>query len=199
MSRSKWADPVLFERASAAPDPHPQGTAAPAFLAVYHRYFDFVWSSAKYLGVGADAIDDVVQEAFMVVYSRLHTLQQPEALRSWIYGIVRRTVSTHHRSNRAKVSLGVWEQARTTHPATPLELAERAAQVDLLASLLAELDEAKREVFVAVELEEMSVPEIAEALEIPLNTAYSRLRAARQNFEERLARRTAREKGDQET
>jgi DNA-directed RNA polymerase specialized sigma24 family protein len=40
----------------------------------------------------------------------------------------------------------------------------------------------------------MTVPEIAEALDIPLNTAYSRLRAARMDFEERLARH-ARDQG----
>jgi RNA polymerase sigma-70 factor (ECF subfamily) len=58
-----------------------------------------------------------------------------------------------------------------------------------LASLLAELDEPKREVFALVEVDEMTVPEAAEVLEIPLNTAYSRLRAARQAFEAALARR----------
>jgi RNA polymerase sigma-70 factor (ECF subfamily) len=176
------------------------GGAVPSFSALYYKYFDFVWSSTKYLGVGPDAIDDVVQEVFMVIHSRLHTQQHPEAMRSWIYGIVRRTVSTHRRSNRARAGLEMrWEQARVVPPATPLQLAELTARVELLSSLLAELDEAKREVFVAAELEEMSVPEIAAALEIPLNTAYSRLRAARQLFEDRLARRTALEKGRQGT
>jgi RNA polymerase sigma-70 factor (ECF subfamily) len=59
-------------------------------------------------------------------------------------------------------------------------------------ALLAELDEPKREVFVLAEVEEMTMPEIASALEIPLNTAYSRLRAARQAFEAALARHDAR-------
>jgi len=43
-----------------------------------------------------------------------------------------------------------------------------------------------------VELDELTVPEIAEILEIPLNTAYSRLRVARQAFEDALARHSAR-------
>ena len=169
------------------------------FLDVYNQYISFVWSSVSRLGVGSDFIDDVVQEVFIVIHARLHTLQQPESMKSWIYGIVRRTVSHHRRSRRAKNGLGEnvahIERARGTGPATPLELTERTAQVELLASLLDELDDAKREVFVAAELEEMTAPEIAEALEIPLNTAYSRLRAARQAFEERLARRVASEKG----
>jgi RNA polymerase sigma-70 factor (ECF subfamily) len=78
---------------------------------------------------------------------------------------------------------------------TPLEQTERNAELQLLARLLDELDEPKREVFALVELEELSVPEAAEVLEIPLNTAYSRLRAARQAFEAALARHEARTKG----
>jgi RNA polymerase sigma-70 factor (ECF subfamily) len=41
----------------------------------------------------------------------------------------------------------------------------------------------------------MTVPEIAEILEIPLNTAYSRLRAARLAFDAGVARRAARREG----
>jgi RNA polymerase sigma-70 factor, ECF subfamily len=44
-----------------------------------------------------------------------------------------------------------------------------------------------------VEVLEMSVPEVVQVLEIPLNTAYSRLRLARQSFEEALARHEARD------
>src|SRR6185436_9112759 len=77
----------------------------PSFKAVYSRYFDFVWVSARRLGVAADTMDDVVQEIFIVIHSKLHTLQRPEALRSWIYGVVRRTVSTHRRSRRAQGQL----------------------------------------------------------------------------------------------
>jgi RNA polymerase sigma-70 factor (ECF subfamily) len=54
--------------------------------------------------------------------------------------------------------------------------------------LLDGLDEAKREVFVLAELEELSAPEIAQALGINLNTVYSRLRAARQTVEAAAAR-----------
>jgi RNA polymerase sigma-70 factor (ECF subfamily) len=73
-------------------------------------------------------------------------------------------------------------------------MAERNADLELLESVLAELDEPKREVFVMVEVLEMTVPEVVQALEIPLNTAYSRLRMARQSFEEALARHEAHDK-----
>jgi RNA polymerase sigma-70 factor (ECF subfamily) len=166
------------------------------FESIYNQYFDFVWSSVRRLGVSAAATDDVVQEVFIVIHSRLHTLEQPQALRSWIYGIVRRTVSGHHRSRRAKEASGAALAAEPNAqqmPRTPLDLVEQNDKVKLLFSLLEELDEPKREVFMMAELDELAVPEIAEILEIPLNTAYSRLRAARQAFEEALARYAARQ------
>ena len=58
---------------------------------------------------------------------------------------------------------------------------------------LDELDDEKRAVLVLAELEQMSAPDIAEALGINLNTAYARLRAARQQFEQAVARERARD------
>jgi RNA polymerase sigma-70 factor (ECF subfamily) len=171
----------------------------PPFETIYHQYFDFVWAMTLRLGVARAATDDVVQEIFMVVHTKLSTLREPASLRSWIYGIVRRTVSDHHRSQRTRAAFGSALAAeadlRQSIPQTPLDLTEQSDQVKVLQSLLDELDPAKREVFVLAELEELSMPEIAEALEIPLNTAYSRLRLAREAFEQRLLRRAARSKG----
>jgi RNA polymerase sigma-70 factor (ECF subfamily) len=75
-----------------------------------------------------------------------------------------------------------------------LDLAVLSDELRLLWRLLGELDPLKREVFVLAELEEMTAPEIAEAIGIPLNTAYSRLRVARQEFEDAFARYTAQQK-----
>lgn len=166
----------------------------PPFQSLYRHYFGFVWSLARRLGVEPDAMDDLVQEVFIVIHAKLDTLEKPEALRSWIYGVVRRTVSTHRRARRARVTGLEAEVDAASHEPTPLAQTETNRELQLLQTLLAELDEPKREVFALVELEELTVPEVAEALEIPLNTAYSRLRAARQAFEAALARHEARTK-----
>jgi RNA polymerase sigma-70 factor, ECF subfamily len=168
----------------------------PSFASIYNDYFNFVWGCTRRLGVSAEAMDDVVQEVFIVIHARQASLERPEALRSWIYGIVRRTVSTHHRARRVRESrdpheLSLHDRHATQQP-SPLDLAVQTDEVRLLSSLLEELDEAKREVFVLAELDEMTVPEIAEVVGIPVNTAYSRLRAARREFDEGLARRAAR-------
>lgn len=185
--------------AQASQETSSTNACVPVFEVTYSQYFDFVWASTLRLGVSAAAIDDVVQEIFIVIHAKLADLRQPQSLRSWIYGIVRRTVSDHHRSQRTKAAFGAalaqeLEVQRPSSP-TPLDLTEQGDQVRLLWTILEGIDPLKREVFVLAELEEMSAPEIAEALEIPLNTAYSRLRAARQAFEEAVARDTARRGG----
>ena len=138
-------------------------TRLPSFAEVHARYFDFVWSSVRRFGVGPAAIDDVVQKVFIVIHEKLPSVERPERLRSWIYGIVRRTAGRHFRSERAaesvETSLAWLLEVRAPGPATPEELTEQAETVELLAGLLAELDEPKREVFILAELEELSAPE----------------------------------------
>lgn len=178
-----------------------QPASVPPFEVVYERCLDLVWTAARQFGVPSDAIDDVVQEIFVVIHSRLATLQNVDSLRSWVYGVARRTISTYRRNQRTRAASGSkyaeiadWLEPL---PPTPLELSELAERQRLLLRLLGELDEGKREVFVLAEVEGFTAPEIASALELPVNTVYSRLRLARQTFEQAMARHVSRQKGSE--
>ncbi len=109
---------------------------------------------------------------------------------------MKRTVSRYHRTKRTRLikttDTRVEPEPMSVESCTPQQLAEQSEQVQLLQSLLDKLDPPKREVFVLTEVEEMTAPEIAAALGIPLNTVYSRLRAARLELEEALQRHHAR-------
>jgi RNA polymerase sigma-70 factor (ECF subfamily) len=168
----------------------------PKFVDLYKTYFNFVWSSARYLGVDQGEMDDVVQEIFITIHARIDTLQHPESLRSWIYGITRRIVSTYHRNRRTALittdTVRLEPEMLQPEKISPLQMAEQVEQAELLWNLLEELDDAKREIIVLAELRELTAPEIAAAIDIPLNTVYSRLRAARQELEEALRRHSAR-------
>lgn len=174
----------------------PPPTSAPTFVEVYAAYFDFVWTSARYLGVAENDIDDVVQEAFIVVHGRLSTLSSPELLRSWIYGIVRRVTFAYFRMKQVSHNrLRLWgfeadlDRAEVPLPSRRIEASEER---DLLLYLLNELDPEKREAFVLMELEGMSAPEVAATIGVPLNTVYSRIRFARQETEAAFKRYRAR-------
>jgi RNA polymerase sigma-70 factor (ECF subfamily) len=187
MAASEVADP---DRGAAdALESGVRRVSIPPFDQIYHEYFDFVWRCTRSFGVPEEAMDDVVQEIFIVVQKRLHTLEKGQALRSWIYGIVRRSVSTSRRSRRTRDAHSAAEAASAAASGpSPLEAAEQAERLRILSVVLERLDKAKREVFVLAEIAELSVPEIADTLGIPVNTAYSRLRAARQAFDAALTR-----------
>ena len=162
---------------------------------VYDAHFDFIWRSARRMGVAEASADDVVQEVFLVVHRRLADFEGRSSVKTWLFGILVRVVSDHRRRLRRKGGLDPLPDglAAEPHASCPAEKVETLAKVRLLHALLDQLDQDKRAVFVLAELEEMTAPEIAEALSIKLNTVYSRLRAARKKFDAALQRHRARE------
>lgn len=167
-----------------------------SFELVYDQYFEFVWAMTRRFGVPPEALDDIVQEVFVVVHRKLGTLAAPSAIRSWLYSIVRRCASAHHRRSRALQhgDADAHELSDLMNGESPADLAERSDNVRQLWELIDSIDASKREVFIMAELGELSCPEIAAALDIPINTAYSRLRHAREAFDAALARHRARVK-----
>ncbi len=188
------ASPSLpLERAAA------EACAPLDFGEVYDACFAFVWRSVRRLGVSEAAIDDVVQEIFLVVHRRLCDFESRSSLKTWIFGIALRVVRDHRRTLRRKRldasaradGLDLDDIAAANDG--PHELLAKAEAVRTLHQLLDELDDDKREVFVLAELEQMTAPDIAEALGQNVNTVYSRLRAARQAFEQAVLRMRARD------
>jgi RNA polymerase sigma-70 factor (ECF subfamily) len=165
-----------------------------SFEAIYQAHFSFVWRSVKRLGIRDAAIDDAVQEVFVVVHRRLAGFEGRSSVRTWLFGIALRVVRDHRRSARRRdPGCEVDPDTLRANDSGPAETAEKAEAVRLLHALLDELDDERREVFVMAELEQMAMPEISEALGINVNTAYARLRTARQEFEQALARHRARD------
>lgn len=164
-----------------------------AFGTIYDEYFRAVWRTLRRLGVAPAELDDAVQEVFIVVHRRLASFDG-RSLRGWLYAIAVRVASDHRRgaAHRRTVPLSETLVDGAPDPARTSELGE---SVRVLHALLAELDEAKRTVFVLGELEELSVPEIAEALGENPNTIYARLRSARAKFDAAYRRHSARERG----
>ena len=160
------------------------GLPVPSFHELCTLYFDFVWKCARAFGSRSDEVDDVVQDVFLVVQRRHGDLKEERAARSWIYSITRRVVSTQRRRRRERDSRAASDVDSLSSPEqSPLAAAEQNIEVRLLSALLERLDERKREVFVLSEIMEMSGREIAETIGVPMNTVYSRLRAAREEFD----------------
>jgi RNA polymerase sigma-70 factor (ECF subfamily) len=167
----------------------PPMATAPTFEDVYETYFAFVWRNVLNRGVPTSAVDDVVQEVFMVVYRKLPGFEGRSSLRTWLAGVVRRVVIDHVRK-RGNAPAGDEPLAdESVSPARgPGEELDAKLAARMLDELLALMPEAQREVFILHEIEEMTGREIADAVGANENTVHTRLRAARRIFEDGLAR-----------
>ena len=163
---------------------------------IYEQHFDFVWRSARRLGVPDSAVDDIVQEVFIVVHRQLASFEGRSSMKTWLFGILRNLVLRQRRSwvRRGREEALEESEVETGEAGADERLAESQAR-RVLHGLLAQLDDDKRAVFVLADLEQMSAPEIAEATGLKLNTVYSRLRLARAEMERALERHRARERG----
>lgn len=154
----------------------------PAFTAIYRENFAFVWRVLRRLGVPTEALEDAVQDVFVVVHRRAAAYQSGVPIRSWLFGITRRVAAdTRKRWQRNSGRNDL--HADTELMGDPRDAAARAEASDFVARFLAELDEDKRIVFVLSDIEGMTAPEIGAALGVNINTIYARLRAARIRFQ----------------
>ncbi len=159
----------------------PQAAPAPlpSLTDIFREYAPFAWRALRRLGVPEADVEDVCQEVFVVVHRKLGEFEGRSSLKTWIYGICARTASDYRRSGRVR---------REVVTDAPPEAAQEGAQHEAvmmrqaraaLDRILDRLDDDKRSVFVLYEIEELTMAEVAEALGCPLQTAYSRLHAAR--------------------
>jgi RNA polymerase sigma-70 factor (ECF subfamily) len=179
--------PLNHDGPRESPGAHPQ--SAQSFDDIYARYFPFVWRCLRGLGVPREALDDAAQDAFLVVHRQLAGFRGESSPQTWLYGIARHVASNHQRRSRRKQAPLEPLVAEPAHPDPgPHERAADAEAAAFVEAFVAGLDEKRRDIFILAVLEEMTIPEVAAALSVPVNTAYTRLRAVRAEFERALER-----------
>lgn len=158
---------------------------------LFGEHVGFVWRSLQRFGVEDAAVDDAVQDVFVTAYRRWDSFEGRGTRRSWLFGIARRIAFRYRRaasSRNKRVVSGLESEHEPTH--RPFERVQAAQS---LGSLLLRLDRDKRDVFMLAEVEGMTANEVSEALDIPVGTANSRLRAAWQRLDREAGRERARQ------
>ncbi len=163
------------------------------FREIYQAYFGFVWRYAANHRVPPMALDDVVQEVFVVVHNRLASFEGRSSIRTWIAGIAQNVVRGYLRKpgNRAAGDHLEDEEQVRADDCSPAEALERKAALELLDEMLDKMTELQREVFILYEIEQLSGVEIADLLGVNENTLRTRLLAARKVFNAGVARARA--------
>lgn len=163
--------------------------AAPPFRALFEAELSYVFHTLHRLGVRHADLEDVTHEVFVAVHRALPDYDPARPLRPWLFGFAFRFASDYRR--RARFSREV--------PREPaVEIADEAPRADeqieaeqarqMVIDALQALPLERRAVLVMHDIDGCAMPEIADTLSIPLNTAYSRLRIARADFKAAVKR-----------
>ena len=183
-----------FNRTVAASVLNRVETAHPTLAELYDAYAQFVYRSLLSLGVPAASAEDAMQEVFLVVHAKLGEFQGTY-FKAWLFrlalSIARNVRRSARRADQAALPIDP-DSLESSQGSSPFEKAAHAERIQLLHDLLEQLDDEKRQVFILSELEQMPQVEIAEALDIHVNTVAYRLRAAQDRLQQLLQRFYAR-------
>ncbi len=156
-------------------------------------HYDAVWRTVRFLGVPDASAEDVAQQVFCVATRRLDTIPEGAELR-FVLGTAWRVASEYRRAARRRpVAADADVDALEASLPSPEQLVDQKQARAVLRTVLDAMPVDLRTVFVLYEIEELSLPEIASATGLPLGTATSRLRRAREEFQGIVRRRSAAE------
>ncbi|MBI3813413.1 MAG: sigma-70 family RNA polymerase sigma factor [Nitrospinae bacterium] len=154
-----------------------------AFESIYREYFGFVANVAFRIVNHTDDAEDVAQEVFMTVYRNLKTFRGESSLKTWIYRITLNTALNRAKrlSRENKQTTGYNDDmAAAQDPLCVEDGIKKDENGKMIGGLLDALNPDQRACIVLRSLEGLSYQEIAETLNIPINTVRSRIKRARE-------------------
>jgi len=159
---------------------------------VAQEHLDFVWRCLRRFGVPAADADDAAQQVFLVAADKLADVPV-ERERAFLFATAARIAANARRSiRRRQTAYDSLSQAPEEPGVSQDELSDQLRARALLDQVMADMPDDLREVFVLFEIEEISIQDIATTLDIPIGTVGSRLRRARQAFQQAVTRHRAR-------
>jgi RNA polymerase sigma-70 factor, ECF subfamily len=164
-------------------------------------HFDVVWRALRRLGVPDAGVDDAAQQVFLVASRRLEEIDRGGE-RAYLLGVTVRVASDARRAVRRRREVSMDDLMAESPPAAaapaaiadpplPDEMLDHQRALATLGALLDEMPTEMRDAFVLFELEELSAPQVAQVLGVPVGTVASRVRRAREHFRRSLLRRGA--------
>ncbi|MGH1346366.1 MAG: RNA polymerase sigma factor [Nannocystales bacterium] len=156
------------------------------FREVYQAHHGFVWHALHRFGLNGAALEDALQDVFVIAYRRRETFAGSS--KAWLYAIARRVASNHRRSARRRDARADALSLVESH--TRRSVPEAIIALDRYLDRLSAED---RELFVLSEVEGMTGPEISAAWGLNLNTIYTRIRKLRGSLREEAIAEQARQ------
>ncbi|GAC1569794.1 MAG: hypothetical protein NVS3B20_00910 [Polyangiales bacterium] len=160
------------------------------FTALFRAEHAYVWGTLRRLGENERDAEDVAHEVFMRLYHKLDELDPARPAKPWCFTFAYRAACDYRKMARHRVEVMDDVDAPGGEPSAD-QLLEANDRASLVHAALGRIELERRAVLIAFEMDELPMKVIAETLGIPVFTAYSRLRLAREDFRtavERLQR-----------
>lgn len=148
------------------------------FQHMYREHLSYVYGTLQKLGAPAAQLEDLTHDVFLAAFRKREDFDASRPLKPWLFGLAFRHMLNVRRKGSVTGDdgpLATLEDSRATPEQTVAEAQARTA----LNHAIAKLEPDRRAVFLMHDIDGHTAPDIARELEIPLNTAYSRLRLAR--------------------
>jgi len=187
------ASPQSSRSKAMQPEPQPS-VARPDLRDLFREQYGYVRATARRLGIRERELPDLVHDVFVAVHRKLPEFEPGRSVRPWLFGITFRVVVGHKRrfAYRREDLSGEEEHEHADDAPGADQRIEDEERRRMVHEALEALDDDKRAVFVLHEIDEVPMKEIAAALDVNTNTAYSRLRLGREEFRRALSRIVAR-------
>ncbi len=156
---------------------------AQAFTSAYREHLGWMLRTVRRLGVVPTDQEDVAHDVFSTAWRKLDTWEPDRPMRPWLFGIAFRVVSNRRAARSGKEELVEAFDDRHGGLPRPDEVLEGEAVRKQVLQALETLPFEQRAMFIGHDIDRTPIPELARALDLPLNTAYSRLRLGRQRFQ----------------
>jgi RNA polymerase sigma-70 factor (ECF subfamily) len=169
------------------------------FHVLFRAHFRFVCVNLRRLGVRDGDVEDVAQEIFLLVHEKLDTYDVTRPIQLWLFAFCLRAASDYRRLARHHRLVHQDSDITVAH-GDPLPDDQLVAEENrrLVLTALDDIGADRRDVFVMHDLNDVTASNIAEMLSMPVNTVYSRLRLAREDFRKAVHRiRASRGEGQQ--
>jgi RNA polymerase sigma-70 factor (ECF subfamily) len=148
---------------------------------LFENHVDFVWRTARRFGLSAAEADDAAQQVFLVAARKLGEITREREKAFFFRAAINVTRTMLRSTARKREDFAEHSQTADTRP-SPEEALDRRHALETAHGVLRAMPPDAREAFVLFELEEMTMQEVADLLEIPAGTVASRIRRARAFF-----------------
>lgn len=158
-----------------------------AFGELFEKYKNEAYKYSYLITGNEHTSEDIVQEAFVVCYTHIKNLKNPEKFKSWFFKMLTRTAWKYSKKEKRAVPVdNIFEKADDEKNSECVNQYIRKEQADILHEEIKNLEIKQKTVIILYYFNELTVKEIAGVMGCFEGTVKSRLHSARRKLKSSL-------------